>query len=83
MRNLTDTLTFDAGAENDFLLEGNPIPVANGRIASNTVVLTLTSRCKDATGISYTGHEYAGPYVKNAGGIGLFSLYNIPIQEIV
>jgi hypothetical protein len=82
MRNPTDTLTFDAGAEDDFLLEGNHVPVASGRIASNTVVLTLTSRCRDATGISYTGHAYAGPYIKNAGEIGLFSLYNIPIEEI-
>ncbi len=82
MRNPTDSLTFDAGAENDFLLEGNLIAVTAGRTASNTVVLTLASRCRDVTGISYTGHSYAGPYVKNAGGVGLFSLYNIPIQEI-
>jgi hypothetical protein len=79
MRNPSDTLTWDVGAENDFKIEGSSVSVTSGAIIGNQIVLTLSDNVSIATGISYLGHSGAGPWVTNANGIGLLAFYNVPI----
>lgn len=81
MRNKTDTLTMDPGAENDFFTEGTGyLAPTGGTASSNTIVLTFPQNCLNATGISYTGHPFDGAWVKNARGVGLLTFYNVPIE---
>jgi hypothetical protein len=79
MRHPDDVLTWDAGAENDFKIEGSAVTVTSGAIIDNQIVLTLSNNAATATGISYLGHSGPGPWVTNANGIGLLAFYNVPI----
>jgi len=82
MRNSSDALVYEAGAHVDFMLENSAVDVIVGFAVSNTVVLSLSDRCMDATGISYVSHQLSGPRVMNAGGVGLLCFYNIPIEYV-
>jgi len=80
MRNESDALEWDAGAEQHFVLEGAAVTVQSGLVAGSTVVLTLSGDGRSATGLSYIGHSGAGPWVTNAGGVGLLAFYAPPID---
>ncbi len=79
MRSASASLTWEAGAENDFKIEGVNVVVTSGAIIDNKITLTLSGNASAATGISYLGHSGAGPWVTNANGVGLLSFYNVPI----
>jgi len=79
MRDPDDTLIWEAGAENDFRLEGSSVSVTSGAISGNHLVLALSGNGAAATGISYLGHPGAGSWVTNGNGIGLLAFYNVPI----
>lgn len=74
------TLTWDAGAELNFAVEGAPVRVVSGRAEGPDVVLTLSGDGRAATGLSYVGHAGAGPWIRNATGIGLLAFWNVPIE---
>jgi hypothetical protein len=81
MRNASDALIWEAGAENDFKIEGANVAATSGAISGNRIVLTLSGEAASATGISYLGHSGPGPWVTNANGVGLLSFYNVPIAR--
>lgn len=79
LRRANDALIWNAGAENDFILEGANVAATSGAIVGNKIVLTLSGNAASATGISYQGHNGSGAWVTNANGVGLLSFYNLPI----
>ncbi len=79
LRSPSDALLWNAGAENDFILEGAPVTATSGAVSGNKIVLTLSGNAANATGISYRGHSGAGAWVTNANGVGLLSFYNVPL----
>lgn len=70
-RDPADVLRFDAGAQADFALEGEAVPITGGKASGNRIVLSLASGAPRATAVTYTGHAGPGPWVTNARGIGL------------
>jgi hypothetical protein len=81
MRNSTDTLLFDNGAESDFRIDGVNVTVTAGQTLGNTVVLTLSGDARDATGIAYMGHVGAGSWVTNAAGVGMLTFFESDIHD--
>ena len=80
MRDPNDTLSWDAGAEADFLLEGSAVTITSGSVSGNKVILTLSGDGMGATGITYRGHSGAGPWITNSNGVGLLAFYNQPFH---
>ena len=81
LRDSGSTMTWDAGAERDFILEGAlmPIPVSEGRVEGSNIILTLSSDGRAAGGLTYQGHSGPGAWVRNANGVGLLAFHNLPI----
>jgi PKD repeat protein len=79
-RDRASTLTWDPGAELDFALEGAPVSVIAGRAEGADLVLTLSGDGRAATGLAYLGHQGAGPWVRNATGVGLLQFRGVPID---
>lgn len=80
MRNTSDGLIWDAGAENDFQLEETSVAVVGASVAGNSLRLALASNGSTATGITYDSHPQAGPWVTNLRGVGLLEFYNVPVS---
>ncbi len=80
LRNKTDTLTFDAGAAADFKLVGSTATITGGAIVAGGIELQLSGNAESATALLYTGHSGAGPWVRNANGIGLLT-FSEPIRS--
>ncbi len=80
LRNEDSAITFDAGAEADFRLEGVEIAITGGVAEGNELRLTLAADGSAATGVSYLGHVGAGPWVTNENGIGLLEFWNLPVR---
>ncbi len=82
MRDKASTMTFDAGAEAHFVVEGASVTVVSGSATGSSVVLTLSGDGLGATGLTYAGHEGAGPWVTNASGIGLLAFSGVPVEAM-
>ena len=80
MRDVDDTLFWDAGAEADFVIEGSGVVVTSGTASTNKIILTLSGDGTSATGITYRGHSGAGPWITNGNGVGLLVFYNHPFH---
>ncbi len=80
MRNTSDGLILDAGAESDFHLEGTSVAVVGASVVGNSLSLMLASDGSAATGITYDSHAGAGPWVTNLRGVGLLEFYNVPVS---
>jgi len=80
MRNAESTLTFQAGANADFRFEGASATLTGATVRGNSLVLAINGDASAATGVSYLGHQQAGPGVKNENGVGLLEFYNLPIE---
>lgn len=70
-------LTFEAGAEDEFFIDG--ARVIAGTASGHELTLTL-DRATTATSLSYLSHMYDGPDILNARGIGMLAFYEMPIQ---
>ncbi|MBW2528775.1 MAG: PKD domain-containing protein [Deltaproteobacteria bacterium] len=81
MRDVASTLSWDPGAEVDFVLEGAAVTVTSGQASGSALVLTLSGDGRSATGLSYGGHPGAGPWVVNATGVGLLAFYDLPVAQ--
>jgi PKD repeat protein len=81
MRDAASSLSWDAGAEANFIVEGAAVSVLSGQTSGSTLTLTLSGDGRSATGLSYAGHSGAGPWVTNATGVGLLAFYNLPVVE--
>jgi PKD repeat protein len=79
-RDRESPITFDPGAERDFVLEGAAVTVVAGSAVGPDVTLTLSGDGRTATGLSYVGHEGAGSWVRNGAGIGLLMFHNVLIE---
>ena len=80
LRDSASTMSFDAGAESDFMVEGSSADVTAGATNGSDIVLTLSESATGASGLSYVGHSEAGPWVTNASGIGLLAFHDVPIE---
>ncbi|MEM7390923.1 MAG: sialate O-acetylesterase, partial [Verrucomicrobiota bacterium] len=81
-RNPTDHLVFDPGAELDFLVAGSGVTVVGGAAEGNRIRLGLSADGVGSTGLTYTGHIGAGPWVTNVAGVGLLTFSRVPIQTL-
>lgn len=81
MRNSADTLVWEAGAQQHFKVEGTTVTVVGGNISGNRLILRLSGSAPNALGISYLGHDGAGPWVTNAKGIGLLAFDTLPLTS--
>jgi hypothetical protein len=79
MRSADSALSFAAGAEDDFRLEGSPVSVVSGVALGSELVLTLSGDGSAAAGLSYLGHVGAGPWIVNEAGVGLLAFDTLPI----
>lgn len=79
MRNPTDTLAWQAGAEGDFRVDGITNSVLSGSISNNTVILQISPAATNGTTITYAGHAGPGAWVKNSSGVGLLCFDHQPV----
>ncbi|MEZ4926221.1 MAG: LamG-like jellyroll fold domain-containing protein [Saprospiraceae bacterium] len=84
------TITTDAsylqmspGAELDFRISGGAATVTSFELNGNQIILDFDGPVyDDQLGISYAGHSGdAGGWILNSDGFGLYTYYNIPIQN--
>ncbi|MFJ3200610.1 FG-GAP-like repeat-containing protein [Streptomyces sp. NPDC086989] len=80
LRNGTDALVAGCGPVTDFVVNGSPVSVASMAVRPGFVHLRLTGPATGATGVSYVGHDGAGPWITNSNGIGLLAFYNVPFS---
>lgn len=80
LRNASEPMVFDAGAEADFVVEGAAVTVVSGSAEPGEVRLVLSGDATGATGITYRGHVLAGPWVRSEAGLGLLSFWNVPLR---
>ncbi|MFT7678306.1 MAG: hypothetical protein ACI8QC_002292 [Planctomycetota bacterium] len=73
-RDLDDSLTFELGAELDFVLSDGTVVTA-GTVTGNSILLTLAGP-STATDLSYIGHAFDGPDIKNGRGVGALTFFN-------
>lgn len=82
-----DTLIWEAGSKNDFVLEGDSLTsVVSGYTVGNTIILQLSGDSTTATGITYldkSGEGVTSPFVTNNEGYGMIGFYNFPIEPLI
>jgi hypothetical protein len=71
-------MVFDAGAEVDFVLTDGTA-VVSGSASGNVVTLTLAGP-STAKKISYRGHPFDGPWLRNVRGVGALCFERQPIR---
>jgi len=79
LRDATSTITWDPGAERNFVIEGAPVAVLEGRADGSEIVLILSGDGRAATGLTYQGHAGPGAWARNANGVGLLAFHNLPV----
>jgi hypothetical protein len=79
LRNAEEPMVFDAGAEADFVVEGSAVTVVGGSAAPGEVRLMLSGDATGATGITYLGHMFAGPWITSGSGLGLLTFQSLPL----
>lgn len=80
LRNASEPMVFDAGAEADFRLEGSAVTVVGGTAQAGEVRLMLSGDATGATGVTYLGHVLAGPWVASEAGLGMLTFWNLALQ---
>jgi hypothetical protein len=73
-----DQLTFQPGAELDFLTEDD-VAVLGGTVDGGSVVLQLAATSSTAR-IHYDGHPLDGPWLINSRGVGALAFANLPVR---
>ena len=79
LRNRTDVVTFQPGAEADFALLDTTVSVTGGTVSNGVLELQLSGDGTGATTLLYTGHAgdggqmITGKWIVNTNGIGLLS----------
>jgi len=81
MRNIIDSLVWDAGSENYFKIENTALSVTEGKVVSNTVILHLDGNGSGNIGLTYSGHSESGPWILNGNGVGLLTFYKEAIYS--
>jgi hypothetical protein len=77
-RDAKDALVFDSGAEKNFFTDDG-VAITRSFVLGNKVWLALAGPSTSAT-ISYAGHAFDGPWLKNGRGIGALAFFGVPIQ---
>ncbi len=76
MRNKTDDLVWQAGAQNYFLLLNSSASIISGTVSGNAIVLQLNGSGSGNNGLVYSGGSgNAVPGVINANGVGLLAFH--------
>jgi PKD repeat protein len=79
MRNPDSLLTVDDGSNAHFRFEGSGATLSGASLIDGKLVLSVNGDASGATGLSYLGHQQAGPWVLNENAIGLLEFYNLAI----
>ncbi len=75
-------LTLQPGAAFDFKLQGASASVIGIQAMGDTLILDLDQSVNNPiTGLSYGGHSGSDAWVLNAFGYGMFTFYNLPIED--
>ncbi|MFI1063830.1 FG-GAP-like repeat-containing protein [Streptomyces spororaveus] len=80
LRNGADALVAGCGPATNFVINGSPVSVVSMAVRAGYIHLRLTGPATGATGVSYVGHDGAGPWITNSNGIGLLAFYNLPFS---
>ncbi|MEV6584148.1 sialate O-acetylesterase, partial [Streptomyces sp. NPDC051582] len=80
LRNASDALVAGCGPVTNFVVNGSPVSVESMSVRPGFIHLRLTGPATGTTGISYVGHDGAGPWITNSNGIGLLAFYNLPLS---
>lgn len=79
--NISDTFTFDDGAERDFFFSDNSIYVTSFVVLGNLVTLNLSNGIYDNK-FSYLGvNPTSNPIIKNHTGIGMINFKDLEIND--
>ncbi|MFD9316072.1 sialate O-acetylesterase, partial [Streptomyces goshikiensis] len=79
LRHLSDTVVASCGPVTDFLVNGSAVSVAAVAVRPGFIHLRLSGPASGATGVSYIGHDGAGPWITNSNGMGLLAFYDLPL----
>jgi Carbohydrate esterase, sialic acid-specific acetylesterase len=81
MKNILDTLTWNAGSQSEFEVTGGSAKVTAGSAAGNKVKLTLSGSASNVTAITFLGHSEVPPepLVLNLNGVGALHFKGFPI----
>ncbi|MFT5357655.1 MAG: PKD repeat protein [Polyangiales bacterium] len=80
MRNADSVLSYEDGAEADFLLEGSGVTFSGGRVEGSQLILSVSAEASGATALHYRGRAGAGQWVTNERGIGLLSFHGLSLE---
>ncbi len=80
LRDADATMSWDAGSQLYFAVEGAVALVLSGEANGATLVLSLSASATGATGLTYLGHTGSGPWITNATDVGLLAFHNLPIE---
>ncbi|MEW6074215.1 MAG: sialate O-acetylesterase [Planctomycetota bacterium] len=78
-RDLDDVLVWEAGSEAYFYFN-DATTVVSGSVLGNAILLQL-SGSSSATRISYDGHAFDGPWIKNARGVGALTFFDVTVHR--
>lgn len=67
------SISVDPGVENDFNLEGGNRSIVSIGVNGMELVLSLSAGGTNPSAVSNNGHSGSGPWIKNAGGLGLLA----------
>lgn len=81
MRDTASTLTWGAGSQAYFVVEGATVTVTAGQAQGSNLLLDLSAAVPGPATLTYTGHTGAGPWVVNAKGVGLLAFDKVAIES--
>jgi hypothetical protein len=79
LRNTTDAINVDCGADHGFLINGNPVRMVVAA-SPGYVALRLPAAPTSPVTLSYVGHDGPGPWVANTNRIGMLSFYGLALS---
>lgn len=81
-KNQQDSYLWEAGSENDFVINNSTVKIINGTVKDASVILTMNKSEKIAE-LSFYGHMVGGsPCIRNISGLGMASFYKMPVNIV-
>ncbi len=81
-KNFNDTYLWEAGTENDFVVDGSSAKVISGSVNGSHILLTLDINSPNIQTLSFRGHTVNGsPCIRNSSGEGMVGFYKFPVSQ--
>ncbi len=80
-KNTSDAYFWEAGTENDFVINNTTAKIINGIVNGSTIVLTMNKNLQVAS-LSFYGHTVGGsPCIRNLSGEGMVGFYKFHVSS--